>query len=187
MKMVCGLGNPGPQYEATRHNVGWWVVEEVQATWRFTEFRRVGSAWLSQGRIGRHDVVLVEPLTFMNRSGSALAPLLAAAGLDAGRDLLVVVDDTALPVGRVRLRAGGSAGGHNGLKSVEAALGTQEYARLRVGVDAPPPGADLAEWVLSPFDQAEEARIVELLPDLVDAVAVWVEDGVEAAASRCNR
>jgi peptidyl-tRNA hydrolase, PTH1 family len=187
MKVVCGLGNPGPEYEETRHNVGWWVVEEALATWRFPEFRRAGSAWVSQGRVGDEDVVLLEPLTFMNRSGSVLVPLLTAEGFDAARDLLVVVDDTALDVGRVRLRGGGSAGGHNGLKSVEASLGTREYARLRIGVGAPPPGADLAAWVLSPFEEADEQIIVELLPDLVDAVRVWIEAGVEAAGNRCNR
>jgi peptidyl-tRNA hydrolase, PTH1 family len=187
VKVVCGLGNPGPDYEATRHNVGWWVVEEVQATWRFTEFRRVGRAWLSEGRIAGHDVVLVEPATWMNRSGDALAALLGAGSFDVTDDLLVVVDDTALDVGRVRIRGSGSAGGHNGLKSVEAVLQTRDYARLRVGVGAPPPGGDLADWVLSPFEAADEQLIAELLPDLVDAVAAWVEHGVDAAASRFNR
>lgn len=187
MKVICGLGNPGAEYEATRHNVGWWVVEEAQATWRFPEFRRAGQAWHSAGRVGAHDVLLVEPLTFMNRSGSALAPLAAAADFDAARDLLVIVDDTALDVGRMRIRSEGSAGGHNGLKSVEAALGTRQYARLRVGVGAPPPGADLAAWVLSPFDEDDERTLVELLPSLVDAARVWLDEGPEAAANRFNR
>jgi PTH1 family peptidyl-tRNA hydrolase len=186
VKVFCGLGNPGAEYESSRHNVGWWVVEEAQATWRFSEFRQAGPAWLSEGRVGGHDVVLVEPLTFMNRSGSALAPLVGADGFDVGRDLLVVVDDTALAVGRMRFRQEGSAGGHNGLRSVESALGTQQYARLRVGVGAPPPGHDLAAWVLAPFDETSERRIVELLPDLVDGLTVWLDEGVEAAANRYN-
>jgi peptidyl-tRNA hydrolase, PTH1 family len=187
VKVVCGLGNPGPQYEETRHNVGWWVVEEAQNRWRFPDFHRAGDAWVSSGRIGGHDVVLMEPLTFMNRSGSVLVPLLQADAFDPASDLLVIVDDTALDPGRVRLRASGSAGGHNGLKSVAAALGTMEYARLRIGVGAPPPGADLADWVLSPFDDESRDRVVEQLPDLVDAVRTWVEAGVEAAANRFNR
>src|SRR5690606_32255245 len=103
------------------------------------------------------------------------------------RDLLVVVDDTALDVGRMRLRAEGSAGGHNGLKSIEASLRTRAYARLRVGVGAPPPGWDLADWVLSPFEEEDERSIVELLPTLVDAIGLWIEQGVEAAANRYNR
>jgi peptidyl-tRNA hydrolase, PTH1 family len=187
VKVVCGLGNPGPQYEETRHNVGWWVVEEAQATWRFPEFRRDGQAWVSHGRLGDHAVVLMEPLTFMNRSGSVLAPLLATEGFDVSRDVLVVVDDTALDVGRVRVRPNGSAGGHNGLKSVEAALHTRNYARLRIGVGAAPPGADMADWVLSPFDHVDRQRVIEQLPELVDVVHIWIEAGVEAAARRFNR
>ena len=187
MKVICGLGNPGDRYEDTRHNVGWWVVEEAQATWRFPEFTRAGQAWLSAGRVGVHDVMLVEPLTFMNRSGAAVAAIAGMDGFDVARDLLVIVDDTALDVGRVRIRADGSSGGHNGLKSVESALGTRQYARLRIGVGAPPPGADLADWVLSPFGQDDEQTVVELLPSLVDAVRLWIEEGPEAAANRCNR
>jgi peptidyl-tRNA hydrolase, PTH1 family len=187
VKVVCGLGNPGPEYAETRHNVGWWVVEEALATWRFPDFRRAGKAWVTQGSIGGHDVVLLEPLTYMNRSGSVLVPLAQDPDFDVSRDLLVVVDDTALEVGRVRLRANGSAGGHNGLKSVEASLGTREYARLRVGVGAAPPDTDLADWVLSPFEPADEQRVVDLLPELVDAVHTWIVQGVAAAASRCNK
>jgi PTH1 family peptidyl-tRNA hydrolase len=187
VKIICGLGNPGAEYENTRHNVGWWVVEEAQATWRFPEFTRAGKAWQSAGVVGVHDVVLVEPLTFMNRSGSALVPFAGAADVDIARDLLVIVDDTALDVGRVRLRPDGSAGGHNGLKSVEASLRTRQYARMRVGVGSPAPGADLAEWVLSPFDADDERTVADMLPTLVDAVRAWLEDGVEAAANRYNR
>jgi peptidyl-tRNA hydrolase, PTH1 family len=187
VKVICGLGNPGPQYEETRHNVGWWVVEEAMATWQFPEFRRAGSSWVSQARRGEHDVVIIEPLTFMNRSGAVLAPLLAAPDFDVSRDLLLVVDDVSLDVGRIRFRARGSAGGHNGLKSVESALATQDYARLRIGVGAPPPGADLAEWVLAPFDEADEQKIVELLPAAVDALDVWLTEGVDVAGNRFNR
>jgi peptidyl-tRNA hydrolase, PTH1 family len=187
VKVVCGLGNPGREYELTRHNVGWWVLDEAQETWRFGAFRHVGAAWLSEGRIGEEDVLLVEPLTFMNRSGAVLQALVGRESFDVARNLLVVVDDIALDVGRIRIRGSGSAGGHNGLKSVEAALGTRDYARLRIGVGTPPPGADRADWVLSMFEEEDEQRIVDMLPDLVSAVRVWVEDGVEAAADRFNR
>lgn len=187
MKLIVGLGNPGPEYESTRHNVGWWVVEEAQATFRFPEFRRRGNAWVSEGHIGTEEVVLLEPTTYMNRSGAALAPFVAQPEFDVARDLLVVVDDTALDVGRMRFRAEGSAGGHNGLKSVEAALRTRSYARLRIGVGAAPPGADLADWVLSTFEREDEETIVKLLPEMVDAVRLWVERGVDTAANRFNR
>jgi len=187
VKVICGLGNPGAEYEETRHNVGWWVLEEAQATWRLPAFERAGAAWISQGRVADHDLVLVEPLTYMNRSGAALARLPGLDDFDVARDLLVVVDDVSLDVGRLRFRAGGSAGGHNGLKSVEAVLGTQEYARLRIGVGAPPAGANLVDWVLAPFDPTDEETIVALLPVLVDALGGWLEDGVEAAGNRFNR
>lgn len=187
MKVVCGLGNPGPEYELTRHNVGWWVLDEAQEMWRFGEFQHSGAAWVSAGRIGAEDVYLVEPLTFMNRSGAVLAGLREQEEFEASRDLLIVVDDIALDVGRIRIRASGSSGGHNGLRSVEAAVGGPDYARLRIGVGAPPPGADRAAWVLSMFDEADEQRIVDMLPDLVSAIRVWVEEGVGAAADRFNR
>jgi PTH1 family peptidyl-tRNA hydrolase len=187
VRVVCGLGNPGPEYEGTRHNVGWWVLDAAAERWEFPDFRRRGAAWVSEGRIGGHDVLLVQPLTYMNRSGTVLAPLAGAEGFDIASDLLVVLDDVALDVGRVRIRAEGSAGGHNGLKSIESSLGTRQYARLRVGVGAPPPGTALVDWVLAPFAEEEEQRVVELLPVLVDAVRAWIEDGAEAAANRFNR
>jgi PTH1 family peptidyl-tRNA hydrolase len=123
----------------------------------------------------------------MNRSGGALGPLLSIDGFHPDQDLLVVVDDAALDVGRVRFRSRGSAGGHNGLKSVEAALGTPEYARLRIGVGVCPPGIDLADWVLSAVPGADEEVIVGLLPGLTEAVETWIEDGSETAMSRFNR
>jgi PTH1 family peptidyl-tRNA hydrolase len=187
VKVICGLGNPGAEYGRTRHNVGWWAVEHARQVWELPPFRRVGSVRRTEGVRNAERVLLVEPLTYMNRSGSVLASLLRVEAFDVARDLLVVVDDAALDVGRVRLRASGSAGGHNGLKSVEAALRTRDYARLRIGVGLVPPGGDLSEWVLSEFDEEDERQILALLPDVTDAVAIWVEHGVEAAANRLNR
>jgi PTH1 family peptidyl-tRNA hydrolase len=187
VKVVCGLGNPGPEYEATRHNVGWWLLDHLAEAWRLGAFRREGRAVVAAGRLGDHAVRLVKPMTYMNRSGAAVAPLRTVPGFDVTRDLLVVVDDVALEPGRIRFRARGSAGGHNGLKSIEAALGTQQYARLRIGVGAPPPGVDLADWVLSPPSRDDEEQILALLPVLADGVRVWVEDGIEAAMNRFNR
>lgn len=186
MKVVCGLGNPGEEYEATRHNVGWWVVEALRRAWDFPAWRRSGKARASEGLVGTETVRLLEPLTYMNLSGAALAPLVFLEGLDPTRDLLVVVDDVNLDVGRTRLRAGGSAGGHNGLKSIEASLRTQEYPRLRIGVGAKPPGEDLADWVLSPFPGEEGFRIRDRMPDVVACIRKWVEDGTEAAMNQCN-
>lgn len=187
MKIVCGLGNPGPEYARTRHNLGWWVLDRVAEDWRLEPFRPFAAASIAAGTIGGTEVLLVKPMTYVNRSGDALRPLVAAEGFAVQRDLLVVVDDVALAPGRVRFRPGGSSGGHNGLKSVEAVLGTREYARLRVGVGAPPPGVTLADHVLSAFPPEEEERIIQLLPELSEAVGVWVQDGVEQAARRFNR
>jgi peptidyl-tRNA hydrolase, PTH1 family len=187
VKLICGLGNPGPEYDATRHNVGWWVVDRLSSEWGLGPFRRDGLGLVASGYVDGQAVVLLKPVTFMNRSGAALAPALTTPDLDIGKDLLVVVDDVALAVGRIRLRPAGSSGGHNGLESVERTLGTREYARLRIGVGAPPPGVDLSAWVLSPFDPAEEDDILDLMPDLVGAVRLWVNEGIEAAMSRHNR
>jgi peptidyl-tRNA hydrolase, PTH1 family len=187
VKVICGLGNPGTEYAGTRHNVGWWAVEHAQRAWELPPFRRAGQVRRTEGETDAERVVLLEPLTYVNRSGSALAPLLGLEGLDVTRDLLVVVDDAALDLGRLRLRASGSAGGHNGLKSVEAMLRTRDYARLRIGVGVPPPDADMADWVLSGFDADDEQRLRALLPDVTDGLRVWVVDGVDAAANRLNR
>lgn len=186
MKVICGLGNPGPEYEDTRHNVGWWVVDRIAVEWGLGPFRREGRALVASGRVGEHAVRLLKPVTYMNRSGAVLAPFRTLPRFDGSRDLLVVVDDVALEVGRVRFRAGGTAGGHNGLRSVEAALGTREYPRLRVGVGGAPAGADLADWVLSPFPPEDEDRILALLPELVDACRLWLDEGTEAAMNRYN-
>lgn len=187
MKIVAGLGNPGPRYDDTRHNVGWWMTDRLAYDWGLDPFRRQGPALVTAGIVAGEDVRLVKPTTYMNRSGAALAPLRGDEEVDVVRDLLVVVDDAALEVGRVRFRPRGSAGGHNGLRSVEAALGTQDYARLRIGVGRAPEGADLADWVLSPMPSEDEKVIVELLPDLTEAVELWIEEGVEAAMNRFNR
>jgi len=188
LKVICGLGNPGREYEHTRHNVGWWVLESARRAWGFPSFRRKGGVCLSTGAVAGHDVVLLQPLTYMNRSGRVLAPLRDQPEFEIARDLLVVVDDAALDVGRARLRARGSSGGHNGLKSVEEHLQTQEYARLRIGVGSPPPGADMVDWVLSGFAAEEDERLVRVLvSELVPGLELWLAEGPAVAAARCNR
>lgn len=187
MKVVCGLGNPGPEYAATRHNVGWWVLDRLQREWGFDRFRRDGAALVSEGRIDGGPVRLVKPTTYMNRSGAALRPLLGDSQFNPATDLLVVVDDTALAVGRLRFRPSGSAGGHNGLKSIEATLRTREYPRLRIGIGEKPPGSDLADYVLAPFDEHDRIQVMELLPVAAEGVEVWIHEGIESAMQRFNR
>lgn len=183
--IVC-LGNPGAQYSTTRHNVGWWLADRLAEEWGLGRFRKEGAAAVAGGRLGDRPVLLMKPHTFMNRSGQALLPLSRVDGFAPERDLMVVVDDVALEPGRARMRAEGSAGGHNGLKSVEETLGTREYPRLRVGVGAAPAGEDLAGWVLSSPPPDERRAILDLFPALGEALRLWVEGEMEAAMNRAN-
>jgi PTH1 family peptidyl-tRNA hydrolase len=186
MKILLGLGNPGPEYADTRHNVGWWLLDHLAVRWSSGPFERDRSSEWAAARVGGEDVRLVKPLTFMNRSG--LVARACAAEVSPERDLLVVVDDAALPPGSARMRARGSAGGHHGILSVESALGTQAYPRLRIGVGAPPPGIEMRDWVLSPFDSAQdEDAVLAIFPRLAEGVEVWVREGIEAAMNVTNR
>jgi peptidyl-tRNA hydrolase, PTH1 family len=143
---------------------------------------------VAEGRRDGQEVQLIKPTTYMNRSGAALAPLRAFAGFDPARDLLVLVDDVALPAGKFRLRGAGSAGGHNGLKSVEGALMRQDYARLRIGVGpVPPDGRELADFVLDEFADDDWTALQELLVPMAEAVECWLADGIEPAMNRFNR
>ena len=186
-KLVLGLGNPGPEYDATRHNVGWWVLDRFASDHGFAAFERRGKRLETESRVGGRDIRLVKPRTYVNRSGLALTTLWRTEGFEVARDLLVVTDDTNLDVGRVRFRPRGGTGGHNGLRSVTAVLGSGSYARLRIGVGVPPAGADRSDWVLSPMPEEDEDVVVGLLPELSRAVAVWADEGVEVAMNRFNR
>jgi peptidyl-tRNA hydrolase, PTH1 family len=187
VKVVIGLGNPGPEYDATRHNVGWWLLDRLAYEWDFPLFKREGRALVTDGSRGDKRFRLMKPTTYVNRSGQALVALASLKDFQPERDLLVAVDDAALEVGRVRFRPRGSPGGHNGLKSVSRALGSDEYPRLRIGVGVPPEGVDLSDWVLSPMDPEDEDVILGLLPDLVRGVEVWGVEGMESAMNSFNR
>jgi len=156
--------------------------------WRLGPLRRDGRARVAEGSQGGQAVRVVCPTTYMNRSGAALAPLLALPGFDPAQDLLILVDEVALPLGRYRLRGAGTAGGHNGLKSIEGALRRQDYARLRIGVGPVPPGLeDLADYVLADFSREERETLDTLLPTMAEAVECWVGEGIERAMNRFNR
>lgn len=186
-RVVVGLGNPGPRYDGTRHNVGWWVLDRFAYDRDFEPFERSGKRLETSGEVHGRTIVLVKPRTYMNRSGLALTTLWKMDGFEVARDLLVVTDDANLDVGRVRFRPGGGTGGHKGLESVTGVLGTRDYARLRIGVGVAPAGADLSDWVLAEMSAEDEDVVVGLLPELSEAVAVWVEEGIEAAMNRFNR
>ncbi len=184
MKVIIGLGNPGRQYERTRHNVGWWVVDHLADVWHFGKWREDGRALTAGGRLGTVHVRLVKPLTYMNLSGEVLVPWLRRPAWSAATDLLAVVDDVAIPVGTWRLRAEGSSGGHNGLKSIEKQVGSREYARLRIGIkplETDRPTVPLDAFVLAPFAAAEREATLALFARLVEVAERWVHDGVTAA------
>lgn len=183
-----GLGNPGPEYEDTRHNAGFRLADRLAQRWNLPRFRRGDRARETEGTWQGLLVKILKPQTYMNRSGAAIAPLRTLPGFDPSQHLLILVDDVALPVGRFRLRGAGSAGGHNGLKSIEGVLQRQDYARLRIGVGPPPPaGNELSDYVLGELSADERKVIEDLLDPMSEAVEAWLQEGVEIAMTRFNR
>ncbi len=163
------------------------MADHLAGRWKLPPFRRVPAARETRGRVIGHEVAVIKPQTYMNRSGAALAPLRSLPGFDPAADLLVLVDDFALPLGRFRLRGAGSAGGHNGLKSVEGSLRRQDYARLRIGIGPLPPDTrDTADFVLDSFSSAERSELNLLLGPMAEAVECWIGEGIEQAMSRFN-
>ena len=210
MKLVAGLGNPGRKYAGTRHNIGFDVadalarrhgaeweaaprgIEALVARWRGASAGSVGAGFSRPGvdpvgaGFSRPEVVLAKPLTFMNLSGTAIVALLQFYKIDP-LDLLVLVDDVNIELGRLRARMRGSAGGHNGLKSIIGSLGSEEFARLRIGVGRGDDRRDLADHVLAKFDAAERAIVSETVGRAADAVELFVAEGMAPVMNRYNR
>lgn len=183
MKLVVGLGNPGAGYAATRHNVGFLVVEAFAAV-HHIPLRPVGEhAAAGRGTLAGEDLWVAEPLGYMNRSGSAVRVLLTESGGEPG-SLLVVYDDLDLPLGQLRFKRQGGHGGHNGVRSIIEALGTDEFLRLKVGIGRPPDGHDPVEYVLEPFSTEEAPVIASAVVRARDAVAAALTEGVGAAMNR---
>ena len=187
MKLIVGLGNPGREYRDTRHNVGFMVVDEIA--------RRHGIDWASGPsqivetlvgkRFGAEPLMLAKPLTYMNNSGESVAGLARYFGVSQD-DLLVVVDEAALPFGRLRARARGSAGGHNGLKSIIERLGTNEFSRLRLGVGRGDGRRDLADHVLARFERGEQADLEALITRAADAAEMFAAEGISKVMNVYN-
>jgi PTH1 family peptidyl-tRNA hydrolase len=185
MKLVVGLGNHGPEYVGTRHNVGYETVDRLAETLGPVRFRGQFSGRTATVKAGTEKVLLLKPETFMNRSGQSVQPALAFYGL-AAEDLLVICDDLNLPVGKIRVRRSGSDGGQKGLRNIAERLGTTEYARLRIGIGEAPQGQDAADYVLSRFSKSERKEIDEAIDRAVEAVIVWCEAGIDQCMNRFN-
>ncbi len=185
MYLIVGLGNPGTQYAGTRHNVGWEVIERLSSRHRIPVKRRTMRSVLGDGVIEGKRAILARPMTYMNLSGEAVGAISRMYRIPP-EQIIVVVDDVALPLGRLRLRLKGSCGGHNGLESIERHLSTQEYPRVRIGVGGARPG-ELIDHVLSKFRPDERAAIAEALDLAADAVEMALRDGFEQAMNVYNR
>lgn len=184
MKLIVGLGNPGREYEQSRHNVGFWVVDALARRWSVAVSRRRHEALCGSGVWEQERVALLKPQTYMNRSGQSVAAALGFYQASAG-DLLVVVDDMALPLGQLRLRGQGLSGGHHGLADIIERLGREDFSRLRVGIGAAAPGTAVA-YVLGRFTREEEAVMTEAVERAAEAAQCWLEKGLEAAMNRYN-
>ena len=194
MYYIVGLGNPGQQYEQTRHNIGWAVLDAWLAVTGLPSVHQSAavSGRVSEGNVHGTDVAVLYPETFMNNSGSAVAKLVAGADV---ANVVVVYDDVDIPFGQLKISVGGSSGGHNGIKSITKALNTEQYIRLRVGIapisfwtGAPkrPAGAKLPAFVLKPFSTKEQRELPEVLAQAIEALDTIVRDGVSVAMNRYN-
>ena len=184
--LVVGLGNPGGQYELTRHNVGFRVVDELAERCRVPVQKLKYRALTNTAEVGGHRVLLMKPVTYMNLSGEAVRPAADFYKIPPER-IIVIFDDISLPVGRIRVRKSGSAGGHNGIKSIIASLGTDAFPRVKVGVgDKPHPDYDLADWVLSAIAKEDQEAFGTALHHAAEAVLCIVENGTEKAAAAYN-
>ncbi len=187
MYLIVGLGNPGSEYEWTRHNLGFMLIDKLGRDSGIVKFRSECQARVASLELEGRRAKLAKPQTYMNLSGEAVRCLVARHKLEGlGEQLIVVSDDLALPFGKIRIRAKGSAGGHNGLKSIIGALGTNEFTRLRIGIQPEHPVSDTKKFVLDRIPGAARAAVEEILERSAEAVRTILRDGVLSAMSRYN-
>jgi PTH1 family peptidyl-tRNA hydrolase len=184
MRLVVGLGNPGPEYAGTRHNAGFWVVDELAARHGFSFAKRAYKADVAQGRIADEDVLLLKPQTFMNASGESVGRASRDLGVEPA-DVVVVYDDLDLPVGRIRVRGASGAGGHHGVESLIETLGSRDFPRVRVGIGRPS-GGDMIDYVLATPTREEASLLGESVERAADAIETVLAEGVARAMSRFN-
>ena len=184
MRLIVGLGNPGPAYAETRHNVGFWVVAAVAAE-AGMRFRRHGEVLRAEGRLAGQAVTLAKPQSYMNRSGPVVAALVGDLGIDLS-EVIVIHDDLDLDPGRIRIKARGGHGGHQGVLSIIDALKSDRFARVKIGIGRPPDGVEPADYVLAPVSARERAVLEEAVQQAVRAVECWVGEGLMAAMNQFN-
>ena len=187
MYLIVGLGNPGMKYDATKHNMGFKVIDELVDTYRIPSSGTSLKGMYGKGMIGAEKVILIKPMTYMNNSGECVRAFVDYYKVDPGEELIVIYDDITLEPGNIRVRKKGSAGGHNGIKSIIAHLGTEKFKRIRVGVGEKPKNWDLADFVLSPFKPEEKDAVREGIEKAAKAVEVILTDGADAAMNRYNK
>lgn len=187
MKLIVGLGNPGREYDETRHNLGFMLIDRLMERAGGRRFRAESNAKVAEATIAGNRVMLAMPQTFMNLSGGAVRPLLERYGEGDPANLIVVSDEAALPFGMIRIRAKGSAGGQKGLKSIIDRLGTQDFARIRLGIKPDHPVSNLSSFVLLPIPKREREKLEEMLESAADAVEVILTEGIERAMALFNR
>lgn len=180
------MGNPGTQYDRTRHNIGFHVIDELARELGVDNWRRWMSSSIAKTTIGDTQVFLVKPMTYMNLSGEAVQPLLRYYRCEPD-DLLVVYDDLDLPPGQLRMRASGGAGGHRGMQSIISMLGSSKFPRVRIGIGRPPSGVTAAEYVLRPMGRSELASYDEVVKLACKAATTWVLEGTDSAMNKYNR
>lgn len=187
MFLIAGLGNPGRQYEKTRHNMGFDTIDELIDRHRIPQGGIAHKAMYGKGMIAGEKVLAVKPLTYMNLSGESLREWVNYYKLDPETEMVVIYDDIDLDPGQIRIRKKGRAGGHNGIKSIIAQLGTQNFYRIKVGVGAKPRGWDLADYVHGRFSSDERIAVDKAICDAADAVEMILRDGIESAMNHYNR
>jgi PTH1 family peptidyl-tRNA hydrolase len=186
LHLIVGLGNPGAEYARTRHNAGFLVVGKLAERWRAAwNYEKKFNARVARGERGGNRALLCEPQTYMNSSGEAVGALAAFYRILPGR-LLVIVDDADLPLGEIRLRPGGSSGGHHGLESIEQHLGTRDYARLRIGIGRADGAREITDYVLGRFSPAETAVAERVLTVAADQAECWLDTGIQKAMNQFN-
>ena len=187
VKLIVGLGNPGAEYESTRHNLGFMLIDKLAQDHGINVNRRECSSLVGRGEIESTRTKLVKPLTFMNLSGHAVSCLLAKENSESPeKQLIVISDDLALPLGHIRIRERGTAGGHNGLKSIIAAIGTNEFVRLRIGIQPEHPISDPKRFVLDSFARSEQPAVEEVIAQSANAIRTIIRDGALKAMSEFN-